>query len=375
MANVSPPRPAQKRARADTMHSCTSAASKSSKTTPVKPRAKRPRAQSTADTTRRDSEDSDEEDDDNGSDDDDNEPGAEDAEREVDNGARKADNNEADVNMQGGEEAEHVRDAAMALSQQKAVVTDVFAPRPMLEDSLGLSFNNAKDMPLMLPDANEPWPYVPLGAGPLLRILELCWPSSIRYRAWLVRKPLLKELMKHRSTITRATNPLRPSEWTSVNEGSFPASLGLTDVGVPLSIEDYKLPQPAASQLSRIAAGFVFERLATMEAATVSILKTLYWTHVVDSDIWDVPDDLFAPLNLNAEHDFNDLVVCVLAYHNVVRSKLEHFVGECLFLRPLPHYTLILTCSRDRARTSKHGRCAVYIIIIIIISTVCIQQQ
>ena len=82
----------------------------------------------------------------------------------------------------------------------------------MLKDSLGLSFNNVKDMPLMLRDANEPWPYVPLGAGPLLHILELCWPSSIHYCAWLVHRLLLKELMKHRSTIMCATNPLWPSK-------------------------------------------------------------------------------------------------------------------------------------------------------------------
>ena len=82
MANVSPPCPAQKQVHADTMHSHTSAVSKSLKTMPVKLRAKHPCAQSMADTTQCDSEDSNEEDDNNSADDDNNKPGADDTECE-----------------------------------------------------------------------------------------------------------------------------------------------------------------------------------------------------------------------------------------------------------------------------------------------------
>lgn len=287
----------------------------SSKSTPVKPKAKRSRARSTADTTTRATIE---------------DVITQEAHREDDTGdAQYRERERQQDDRRYGEQEREPVDAILLLSPAQSEVADVFAPRPLLLGEGPLVFEDASELPIDIGDSDNRWPHsASPAAGPLLRLIESCWPSTLRHRAWLVRKTLLKELLVHRQAIIRLNCP------TSVNavlrHTTLVASLGLTFMNMndrPHATE-YGVNTTAASQLSRIAAAFVLERLATMEAALVSILKTLYWAHVVDDGPWSVSDDLFGALGLSPDEDFNDVVLCVLAGYVVARRALKRFLSE-----------------------------------------------
>ena len=290
---TSPLRPAQKRARADTMQSRTSETSRSSKSTPSKRKPKRARA-----------------------------PTA-DADVEM---------HEEDQVPEGGDsgaEAHVQPDATLRVSQPEGDVADVFVPQPLIREDEPLPMEDASELPIVIEDPDNRWPHTDVpSAGPLLRLIETCWPSTLRHRAWLVRKPLLKELLAHRQEICALGSPVVLN--AILHHTRLIDALGLDSMtaGARPSITAYNVDEADAIQLSRIAAGFLLDRLATMEAALSAILKTLYWSHIVDEGAWSVEDDLFGALDLSSDDDFNDVVYCVLAGYTLVRSRLRHCMGE-----------------------------------------------
>lgn len=228
-----------------------------------------------------------------------------------------------------GEETQGLPDSTLRVSQPESRVPDVFALRPLTHEDDPLPTEQASELPIVIEDTDDRWPHTDVaGTGPLLRLIETCWPSTMRHRAWLVRKPLLKELLMHRQAICGLKRPVVVN--AILHHTNLLDALGLTNItaGARPSLAEYNVDEADAFQLSRIAAGFLLDRLATMEAALASILKTLYWSHVVDDGPWAVEDDLFGALDLSSDDDFNDVVCCVLAGYTLVRSRLKHCMGE-----------------------------------------------